>query len=236
MPGYGFNPMYGGSQNGQMGAWAQNGGGRAMQGAPGSAGGGYAQQTPPSQSFWPGELHSSYQQPAAGVQSFQPRSQHPGYSPNPTGSSTLDMIQNMAMSNAMGANVGARRSAQNSAGMDPSMAAFAGLNSLIGGQGNAAHNINQGAFGYLQQQQAQQWQEHMARLQAQLQMDNWKQQQPGWGQQLLGMAGTLGGAYLGGPAGAALGNRLFGGGGQMSTSLNPFDYGGTASPEYGLRS
>lgn len=35
--------------------------------------------------------------------------------------------------------------------------------------------------------------------------------QPGIGQQLLGAAGTLGGAFLGGPGGAALGSRLFGG-------------------------
>jgi hypothetical protein len=33
-------------------------------------------------------------------------------------------------------------------------------------------------------------------------------QQPGWGSQLLGAAGTLGGAFLGGPGGAAVGNKI----------------------------
>lgn len=33
-------------------------------------------------------------------------------------------------------------------------------------------------------------------------------QQPGWGGQLLGAAGTLGGAFLGGPGGAAVGGAL----------------------------
>ena len=207
---YGYNPMYGGGgQNGQMGAWGQNGGGNAMQGSPGSAQsggfgyghGGYASPSPISQSMWPGEQHSSYAQPAAGYQSMQPQGGqgqqgYQGYSVGSSGNAMLDMIQNQTMSNAMGANVGARRSAQNSA---PWAAGTAGLNSLIGGQGIAAHSINQGAMGYLQQQQAQQWQEHMARLQSQLQMDQWKQMQPSWGQQLAGIGGQALGAYMGTP-------------------------------------
>ena len=186
--------------NGQMGAWGQNGGSMGMQGAPGSMGAGGG-------SFWPGEQHPAYQQSAVGFGGGQG---YRGYSLGSSGNSMLDMIQNMNMSNSMASNVGARRSAQNSA---PWATGAAGLQSLIQGQGNAAHNINQGAMGYLQQQQAQQWQEHMARLQSQLQMDQWKQMQPGWGQQLMGIAGTGLGAYLGGPGGAALGGKMFGGGG-----------------------
>jgi hypothetical protein len=47
--------------------------------------------------------------------------------------------------------------------------------------------------------------------------------QPGMGQQLLGLAGTIGGGLAGGPFGAALGKSLFGGGGGPANySGNPY--------------
>lgn len=56
-------------------------------------------------------------------------------------------------------------------------------------------------------------------------------QDQGWGNTLLGVAGTIGGAMLGGPAGAMMGASLFGGGGggmsgSPSAGTGSFSYGG----------
>ena len=59
-----------------------------------------------------------------------------------------------------------------------------------------------------QQQQAQQWQQHLMELQAMLQQRLYKSQQPSMWSQLAGIGGTALGAFFGGPAGAAIGGNI----------------------------
>lgn len=116
-----------------------------------------------------------------------------------SGDPMLDFIRNQSLSDA-GARVrGARLSAMDSAGNDPSLAAYAGLDALLSGQGDAARGINSGALGYLGQQRNWQHEMDMANLMAKLREEEIKRQNAGaWLGDLGQLAGTLGGAWIGG--------------------------------------
>lgn len=111
-----------------------------------------------------------------------------------TGDSMLDTIRNTTMADAAARARGGRAAAMRAAPNDPSMAAYAGLEGLLSGQGDAATALNQGALGRLQQMDARQWQEYIMRLQRQWAEEDASRQ--AWAE-LLGMGGQIGGAALG---------------------------------------
>lgn len=116
-----------------------------------------------------------------------------------SGDPMLDFIRNQSLSDA-GARVrGARTAAMDAAGNDPSLAAYAGIDALLSGQGDAARGINAGALGYLGQQRNWQHEVDMANLMAKLREEEIKRQNAGgWLGDLGQLAGTLGGAWIGG--------------------------------------
>ncbi len=151
-----------------------------------------------------------------------------------SGDAMFDYIRNQAMAGAGARIGGARLAAMDSYGNnDPSLAAYGGLNALLSGQGDAARGVNAGALQYQQQQQAQQWQQHLMELQAMLQQRLYKSQQPSMWSQLAGIGGSLGGALLGGPFGAALGGRVFGGGGGGGGGMDMNDWLQNGGMNYG---
>lgn len=85
----------------------------------------------------------------------------------PTGDPILDSIRNTTMADAAARSRGARFSAQSAAPNDPSLAAYAGLEGLIQGQGDAARALNVGATNRLREIDARRFQEYMARLEHQ---------------------------------------------------------------------
>ena len=140
---------------------------------------------------------------------------------DPNGSSALtNQLRQHAMMDAGAQESGLVNQARMQFGDDPQMAGYAALQGRMAGQHNTAQaladastrsafqnqgflqNLTAGTMGNSQQAQQQQW------------MNNHQQStSPSLGSTLGGIAGTLGGAFLGGPAGAAIGGRLFGGGG-----------------------
>ena len=159
-------------------------------------------------SIWPGEAHPSFAGPqypggmpqgGGGMGMGTPQSWGGGGGTwSSTGNSQLDLLRSLAGQDAFAGIHGARLAAMNSAPNDPSQAAYGGLSALLGGQTNMAHGLNQAAGSYMQQQQANQWQEHMARLMSQLQMDQWRQMQPSAWQTIAGIGGQVAGNAAGG--------------------------------------
>lgn len=114
-----------------------------------------------------------------------------------TGDQLTDVMRDTTMADAAARSRGARFSAQSAAPNDPSLAAYAGLEGLLSGQGDAARALNRGALERLQQLDARQWQEYIMRLQRQ-----WAEEDAGklgWAELLSGvgdLAGNVGGAWL----------------------------------------
>ena len=108
-----------------------------------------------------------------------------------SGDPMFDYFRSQALSDAGARTRGARLTAMDSSPNDPSLAAFGGLQGEIGGQGQAAADINQGALGWDQQQVMRAWQEHMAQLQHQWQMQQQQSQNSsGLWQDLGGVVGA----------------------------------------------
>lgn len=114
-----------------------------------------------------------------------------------TGDHLTDLLRDTTLADAAARSRGARFSAQSAAPNDPSLAAYAGLEGLLSGQGDAARALNAGALQRLQQIDARQWQEYIMRLQRQ-----WAQEDAkglGWAELLSGigdLAGDVGGTWL----------------------------------------
>ena len=128
-------------------------------------------------------------------------SSHAAGSYGSTGDPTLDTLRSAALGDASSAIQGARLSAQNAAPNDPSAAAYASLAAMLGGQSTAQHDLNQIGGQYTLQQKnmrdQQEWQEHILRLQQQLQEDAYRRMHANdWIGQIGSLAGTLGGAAL----------------------------------------
>ena len=116
-----------------------------------------------------------------------------------SGDSYLDMLHNSGMADALGSAYSARLHAMNASPNDPSMAAFAGLQSQIGGQSNAAHNLNDAGMQYAQQMRQHEWNQQQAELQHQWEMELQKSKNNAamWqmGGQLLGAGITAAPSY-----------------------------------------
>lgn len=128
----------------------------------------------------------------------------------PTASGSLDsasMINDWARNQAnsdTGSQVTAAQHAAALQGGDPSLAAFGGMNALLAGHGAAVRNSNAAQLGWTQHLSDQANAQAMLRLQYQLAEEQQRKAQQGaWLGDLLQLGGTLGGAYLGRPAGAA---------------------------------
>lgn len=123
----------------------------------------------------------------------------------------LDSMRDNAYADAGGRIRGARLAASGAVGADPALSGYASLNAMISGQGDAAHDVNRGALEYLIAEKKRRDTEAMMRLQLQLQEEMQRRMNSGaWLGDLGQLVGTLGGAYLGGPAGAAIGRRVAG--------------------------
>lgn len=120
-----------------------------------------------------------------------------GWSSGSTGDSRLDRLRDTTMQDYSGRIRGARLAAEDSS--DPSLAAYAGLNALLSGQGDAARSLTNAGAGYEQMLAGQDFQREMALLQARLAEEYQKKANHGamWGD-LAQLGGTLGGAWLGG--------------------------------------
>ena len=116
-----------------------------------------------------------------------------------TGDPVLDAARAAYLGDASGRVRGARLSAQNAAPNDPSAAAYASLAALLGGQSDAAHGLQLLGAQRVATQDAQGWQEHMARLEEKLrEMSIRAANKNAWIGELASLGGTLGGAYLSG--------------------------------------
>jgi len=118
----------------------------------------------------------------------------PGYDP------ITDAIKNLSMGQGLHRAAGARLAATNAAPNDPSLAAYGGLMGELGGQSDASNQSQTASLSWAQHLADQAWQEHMMRVQEEMLR---KRNQGAWLGDLGQLAGTLGGAYLGGPAMAA---------------------------------
>lgn len=126
-----------------------------------------------------------------------------------TGDSRLDLLRNNAMADAAARISGARLTARNSAGNDPSQAATAGLDALIGGQSQAQHDLNSGALTLEEQQRRHEQEIEMLHLQYALAEQQMREANKGsWLGDLGQIGGTLAGTFLGGPAGGAVGAKV----------------------------
>jgi len=81
-----------------------------------------------------------------------------------TGNAILDLIRGLVTSQANSRIAGARTAAMGSSPNDPSMAAFAGLSGLLGGQTDAARTLGSGALSWGQMMQGQDFQREMAKM------------------------------------------------------------------------
>ena len=104
-----------------------------------------------------------------------------------------DYMRQQAMSDSVGRTQGMRQTAMDSSPNDPSAAAFGGLEGEFGGQDRAAHDMNAAAMQHYQTMQMQAWQQHMAELQHQWDME---QQRSANTAALWGMGGQLLGAGI----------------------------------------
>lgn len=111
-----------------------------------------------------------------------------------TGDPMLDTIRNTTMADAQARARGGRAAAMRAAPNDPSLAAYAGLEGLLSGQGDAAMALNRGATNRLLQMDERQWQEYIMRLQRQWAEEDARRQ--AWSD-LLGGVGDIGGIALG---------------------------------------
>lgn len=111
-----------------------------------------------------------------------------------SGDALLDHIRNVAMADASARSRGARASAMHSSPNDPSLAAYAGLEGLLGGQGDAASSLNRGALGRLSEIDRRKWEEYILRLR-----HEWEQEAQRQAAQaaMYGSIGSIGGAALG---------------------------------------
>jgi hypothetical protein len=163
-----------------------------------NAGGGFGASEPAGWSS-PEQSQQAYQQPqqAQGGGSYYGGGNSITGSVGSSGDPYLDQLRNTGMADAQGQAYASRLHAMNAAPNDPSMAAFAGLQAQIGGQSNAAHNLNDAGMQYSQQQRQQQWQqqwqEHIAQLQHQWQMEQIQSQNNA---SLWGGVGQLAGSAM----------------------------------------
>lgn len=116
-----------------------------------------------------------------------------------SGNAMLDWIRNQAMADATARTRGLRSQARTASPNDPALAAWAGLQGQLGGQGEAARSLNAGAFQNQQMENERAWQEYMARLRHRWEMEMQKSANNAalWGT-VGNVGGTLGGAFLGG--------------------------------------
>ena len=123
----------------------------------------------------------------------------------------LRQMRDMAMADAAAQQRGARSAARVSAPGDPSMAAWADLNALVGGQSDVSRSLMGASYQRLSEKDRRAWDEYMMRLQSKLQEDAMRRAQSGG---LMGDIGSLAGmgigAYFGGPLGAQFGSQLGG--------------------------
>ena len=110
-----------------------------------------------------------------------------GYYGGTSGNAVLDAIRSAAMADALGGISGARSQAMTMSPNDPSLAASAGLRATLRGQGQAARGLLGASSEYMRQKAQQDWQEKMMRA----------QYENAWIGDISGLAGTLGGAWLG---------------------------------------
>ena len=119
----------------------------------------------------------------------------------------LPMLRSVGTQDAGARVAGARRAAMDSS---PELTGYAGLNALLSGQGQTARSLNTASLGGLMDRlrrrrelndvaARQAWEERMARLQHEWQMEQQRSANKSslWGN-VLGAVGTVGGAYLGG--------------------------------------
>lgn len=119
-----------------------------------------------------------------------------------TGNDLLDTARSAYLNDAVARVRGSRLTAMTAAPNDPSLAAFGGLSAMLGGQSDVARGLGQLGSQWAQNEDQQAWQEHMARLQAELQRKAIEEaNRYAWLGQLSQLGGTLGGAYLGGIGG-----------------------------------
>jgi len=145
--------------------------------------------------------------PAKSVQTWGYKMPEASDSENSLQANFLPTLRSQTMQD-YGARVsGARRAAMDS---NPELAGYAGLNALLSGQGDASRSLSSAGLGVLMDRlkrrrelndvaARQAWEERMARLQHQWQME--QQRSANWSNlagSVLGAAGTVGGAYLGG--------------------------------------
>ena len=121
--------------------------------------------------------------------------------PAPAHDPIMEAIRNLSMGQGMSRAAGARLAAQNASPNDPSLAAYGGLMGQLTGQSDASNQSQTAGLSWMQHMQEQAWQEQMLRLKAKLEREG--QPNP-----LMGLLGTAAGSFLG-PAGTALGNRVF---------------------------
>jgi len=106
---------------------------------------------------------------------------------------------NTAMQDAAARASGARLSAQVGAPNDPSLAAYAGLEGELGGQSQAAHDVNAYLAQLAHEQQQQEFQRQFAAYQMKLAEDYQRQaHQKDWLNELGSIGGNVLGAYFGG--------------------------------------
>ena len=126
-----------------------------------------------------------------------------------SGDPLLDFARNQAMADAGGRVRGARLAASGAVGADPSLSAYAGLDALISGQGDAAHDVNSGALSYALAEKKRRDEEAMMRLRYQLEEEAMRRANAGsWLGDLGQLAGTALGSYFGGPAGGDIGAKV----------------------------
>lgn len=116
-----------------------------------------------------------------------------GFTPTNDGS-VLGLLRSQALSDAGARTRGLRSAAQRSSGGDPALAAWGSLSGLLTGQGDAARMTNEAALQWEQELNRRKWQEYLANLQHQWQME---QQASANKAALWGTLGSVGGAALG---------------------------------------
>jgi hypothetical protein len=117
----------------------------------------------------------------------------PAGAPLDSGSMISDWTRNTAMGDSGARITAARTAARTSAGGDPALAAYGGLNALLSGQGETARQANAGALALTQQDNQRRWEEYMSRLR-----QKWAEEQAKSANSasLWGTIGQVGGAAL----------------------------------------
>lgn len=115
-------------------------------------------------------------------------------SPTPGDDPILREMRDMAMADAAAQQRGARSAARVSAPDDPSLASWADLNALIGGQSDVSRGLMGAAYGRLSEKDRRGWEEYMLRLRTKLEEDAMRRANAGG---FLGELGEFGGGIMG---------------------------------------